>query len=230
MHGLDRKGHVHRRRRHDLRRRQGRPDDEGTARADDRLQRDGAERLQRHREPPPRRVPRARGDEPARAADPWQPLAGAPRRPEPGEPLALAPAAGDRRAHRRPLARRRHDHARRGPRPVAAEPAGVGVERRLQRAGRAGRRPAARAVEPRLLRAGAERCLAAARARQRRRRRRRRDLPQWRVDPHPQPGPAQRGPPRRLVGARLGAPALRLPGLGDAPSRRVADRLRRPRH
>ena len=55
-----------------------------------------------------------------------QPLAGPARGPEPGEPLAPAPAARDRGADRRPLARRRHDHARRGPRAVARRTARSG--------------------------------------------------------------------------------------------------------
>ena len=208
MHGLDRQGHVHRRRRHDLRRRQGRPDEQDAARADDRLQRDGAERLQQHREPAARRVPRARGDEPARAADPGQPLAG----PAGGPGSRRATRACARGAPSRSGSTAAGATSARSCSPRATR---CGCPNRTEWAWNAGySRIAEQAAaarqglwNPAYCGLGPSDALAAARDRQRGRRRAGRGQPQRRVDPRPQPGPRQRGPPRRLVAARLRAAA-----------------------
>ena len=117
LHGLDRQGHVHRRRRHDLRRRQGRPHDEAAQHV--RMTGINAMEQSVYSSIASRRRGECHALEATSRLEQLirrQPLARAARGPGPGEPLAPAPAPRGRRAHQRPLARRRHDHGRRGPR------------------------------------------------------------------------------------------------------------------
>ena len=84
---LDRQGHVHRRRRHGLRRHRRRRLPHALPRAHHGHERDGADHVHEPRLRAPRRVPRGRGHRAARAAAEGEQVQGAPAGAGPREPL-----------------------------------------------------------------------------------------------------------------------------------------------
>ena len=113
---------------------------------------------------------------------------------DPGEHVARPLHAHDRREAARPLARRRHDDARRGARAVVGHVGRVGAEPLLQRAASRRRSPRSAACStPTACGVGPERRLAAEAVGQLGRRRRRHRQPVGRVGQDPQPRPGQPG-------------------------------------